>query len=134
MRYVPLLVIPFLLYNAFAFLIFENPDADFRNAAMFSVGLVSGATFTLTVSAVLILMALLLLGVEVVKATRIGSASIVDHVLATVLFVVFLIEFLLVPEAATSTFLILMAIALVDLICGFAVSLKSATRDVSIGE
>ena len=30
MRYVPLLVIPFLLYNAFAFLIFEEPAADFR--------------------------------------------------------------------------------------------------------
>jgi hypothetical protein len=35
-----------------------------------------------------------------------------------VLFVVFLLEFLLVPEAATSTFVVLMGIALVDLVCG----------------
>jgi hypothetical protein len=134
MRYVPLLVIPFLLYNAFAFLIFQSPDVDFRDAMMFSVTMPSGALFTLTVSATIILMALLLLGVEVVKATRIGSGSVVDHVLATVLFIVFVVEFLLVAEAATSTFAVLMGIALVDLLCGFAVSLKSATRDVSFYE
>ena len=134
MRYVPLLVIPFLLYNAFAFLVFQDPQVDFRDAVMFSVPIVSGATFSLTVSATIVLMALFLLGVEVVKAARIGAGSVADHILATLLFVVFLLEFLLVPQAATSTFLVLMAIALVDLLCGFAVSLKSATRDVSIGE
>ena len=133
MRYVPLLLIPFLLYNAFAFLIFQDPDVDFREAVMFSTQMVSGATFSLTVSATIILMALLMLGFEVVKAARIGSASVADHILATVLFVVLLLEFLLVPEAATSTFLILMAITLVDLVCGFAVSLRSAARDVNIG-
>ena len=132
MRYVPLLLIPFLLYNAFAFLVFENVEVDFREAIMFSAPIVSGATFSLTVSATIILMAVLLLGFEVVKAARIGSGSIADHVLATALFVVFLLEFLLVPEAATSTFLVLMAIALVDLVCGFAVSLKSASRDVNL--
>jgi hypothetical protein len=105
---------------------------DFREAIMFSVPIVSGATFSLTVSATIILMAVMLLGFEVVKAARIGSGSIADHMLATALFVLFLLEFLLVPEAATSTFAILMAIALVDLVCGFAVSLKSATRDVSL--
>ncbi len=134
MRYVPLLVIPLLLYNAFAFLIFEDATADFREALMFSLTMPSGAAFTLSVSATIVLLALLLLGVEVVKATRIGSSSVVDHVLATVVFIVFLVEFLLVPEAATSTFLILTAIALIDLVCGFAVSLKSATRDVSFYE
>ena len=132
MRYVPLLVIPFLLYNAFAFLIFQDSAADFREATMFSAPMVSGASFTLTVSATVILLALLLLGIEVVKATRIGAGSIVDHILAIVLFVVMLIEFLLVRQAATSTFLVLMGIALVDLVCGFAVSLKTASRDINI--
>jgi hypothetical protein len=131
MRYVPLLLIPFLLYNAFAFLIFQDYETDFREAVMFHVPLVSGATFSLTVSATIILMALLLLGIEVVKATRIGRGSIADHVLAVVLFVAFVVEFLLVRQAATDTFLVLMAIALVDLVCGFAVSLKSASRDVN---
>jgi hypothetical protein len=134
MRHFPLLLIPFLLYNAFAFLIFEDYAVDFREAALFSLPMASGATFTLSLSAAIILMALLLLGVEVVKATRIGSVSIMDHVLATALLIAFLLEFILVRQAATSTFLILTAIALVDLVCGFAVSIRSATRDVSFGE
>jgi hypothetical protein len=132
MRHIPLLIVPWLLYNAFAFLIFEDQASDFREATLFSMPLVSGATFELTVSATIIILALLLLGLEVVKATRVGSASISDHVMATVIFVIFLVEFLLVPQAATSTFLILMAIALVDLICGFAVSIRSATRDIMV--
>jgi hypothetical protein len=134
MSYVPLLLVPFLLYNAFAFLIFENPQADFDRAAIFSVPMVSGATFTLTVGAIIIIMALALLVFEVLKATHVGSSTVADHVLATILFIAFLLEFLLVPAAATSTFLVLMTVALVDLICGFAVSLRSATRDVNIGD
>ena len=47
-------------------------------------------------------------------------------------FVVCLLEFLLVRECATSTFLILTAITLLDLVCGFAISLRSATRDVNL--
>jgi hypothetical protein len=133
MRYVPLLIVPFLLYNAFAFLVFSNAEGDFREATMFSVQLISGATLSLTVGATVIILAVLLLGVEVVKATRIGNASVVDHVFATLLFIAALIEFLLVREAATSTFVVLMTIALIDLICGFAISLKSASRDVNFG-
>lgn len=133
MRFVPLLFIPFVLYNVFAFVIFGAYESQFRDEVMFSFPIVSGATFTLTVSATIIMMALLLLGVEVVKATRLGNASIVDHMLATALFFIMLVEFLLVPQAATSTFAILMFIALVDLVCGFAVSLKTASRDVNIG-
>jgi hypothetical protein len=132
MRYVPLLIVPFLLYNAFAFLIFTDYEVDFREAAMLSVTMPSGTIFTLTVATTILLLALLLLGVEVVKAARIGAGSIVDHVFATVLFVAFLVEFLLVPQAATGTFVVLTAIALVDLICGFAVSLRSAARDITL--
>jgi len=131
MRHVPLLLVPFVVYNAFAFLIFEDFSGDFRDATMFELTLPSGAIFSLSVSAAIILLALLLSAFEVMKATRIGATTIMDHVLATALFIAFLIEFLIVPEAATSTFLVLLAIALIDLICGFAVSIRSATRDVN---
>jgi len=132
MHYIPLLVVPFLMYNAFAFMIFKDAQLGFEQAAIFTVPMVSGAVFTLTVSATIIIMALVLLFFEILKSTRVGTGTVVDHVLATVLFVIFLLEFLLVPKAATSTFLILMTIALVDLVCGFAVSLRSASRDVTI--
>lgn len=132
LQYVPLLAVPFLLYNAFALLIFSDAQTGFAQEGIFTVAMVSGATFTLTVSAAIVIMALVLLVFEVLKATRIGTGAVADHVLATVLFVAFLLEFLLVRQAATSTFLILMAISLVDLVCGFAVSLRSAARDITV--
>ena len=132
MRYVPLLAVPLLLYNAFAFLIFGDYASDFREAYMFRLPMPSGATFELTVATTIVILALLLLGVELVKAARIGAGSIVDHALATVLLLVFVVEFLLVEQAATGTFLILTTIALVDLICGFAVSIRTASRDITV--
>jgi hypothetical protein len=53
--------------------------------------------------------------------------------LSTFVFIAFLIEFLLVQAAANSVFFILMAITFVDVIAGFSVSIRSATRDVSVG-
>jgi hypothetical protein len=134
MRHVPLLVIPFLLYNGLAFLVFAEVQTDFRDAAVGGLTMASGAIFTLSVGSSIVLLALLLLAIEVVKAARIGRGSITDHVLATVLFVAFLVEFLLVPQAATGTFVLLMAIGLVDLVCGFAVSIRTATRDITFEE
>jgi hypothetical protein len=132
MRYVPLLLFPFILYNAFAFLIFAEYQVDFREAYLFGVTMPSGAPFVLTVATSIILLALVLLAVEVIKAARIGAGSIVDHVLATALFVAALLEFMLVRQAATGTFLVLTVIALLDLICGFAISIRTAIRDVSL--
>ena len=131
MRHVPLLVIPLVLYNAYYFLF--PPSSEVPDPWVLKVTLISGGVFELTVGATIILVALALLAVEIVKATRVGSSSIVDHVLATALFVVFLLEFILIRQAATDTFFILMAVALVDLVCGFAVSIRAASRDVSVG-
>jgi hypothetical protein len=47
-------------------------------------------------------------------------------------FVGALIEFLLVPQAATSTFALIVLIALIDVIGGYTVSIRTARRDFSI--
>ena len=65
------------------------------------------------------------------KSTRTSSASVIDHLLSTFVFVAFLVEFLLVPGAAHSVFFTLMLIALVDVLAGFSVSIRSAGRDVN---
>jgi hypothetical protein len=43
-----------------------------------------------------------------------------------------LVEFLLVRQAGTSTFFLLMIIALVDVLAGFIVSIRSAQRRLEI--
>ena len=46
---------------------------------MFGLTMVSGATFALTVSATIVLMALVLLGFEIVKSAQVGATGVVDH-------------------------------------------------------
>jgi hypothetical protein len=48
------------------------------------------------------------------------------------LFVAMLVEFLLVRQAGTSTFFLLMIIALVDVLAGFIVSIRSSQRRLEI--
>jgi hypothetical protein len=132
MTFVPFLIIPLILYNVFAFGLMGGDAATPWSAILFRFNMMSGTTFELTLGATLTLVALLLLFFEVLKSTRIGTITIWDHMLSTFVFVAYLLEFVLVAEAATGLFFILTAIALIDLLAGFAVSLRTATRDVSV--
>ena len=124
----PLLVIPFAIYNMIVFL---TPGVNWTDTVT-TVSLTSGATWSVTAEDMLIGLAIILLPLEILKATRIGVRSVVDHVLSMVLFVVMLIEFLLVRQAGTSTFFLLMMVSVVDVIAGFIVTLRTAQRDLTV--
>jgi hypothetical protein len=124
----PLLVVPFAIYNMIAFLM---PGLTWTGSII-SFRLISGQEWTVTPQDILLAFSILLLSLEVMKATRISSRAIVDHVLSLILFIVMLVEFLLVPQAGTSTFFILMVISLVDVMAGFTVTVRTAQRDLQI--
>lgn len=96
---------------------------------LFSIGMISDANWTLTLGDLVIIITLVLLFIELIKATRTGGSSIVDHALSTILFVFCLIEFLLVPEAATSVFFFIMIVTLIDVVAGFSITIRAARRD-----
>lgn len=124
---IPLLIIPFAIYNIIAFL-FGVGFSD----TVFTVRLFSGADWAISTSDILLVVALLLLFLEVIKATRLGSRSIMDHLLSLVLFLAMLAEFVMVRAAATSTFFLLVTISFVDVIAGFSVTIRTAERDIGI--
>jgi hypothetical protein len=124
----PLLVIPFAIYNMVAFLL---PGLSWTDKVA-NFHLISGADWSVTSEDLLIALAILLLPLEILKATRMGVRSIIDHVLSMVLFIAMLVEFLLVKQAGTSTFFVLMMISMVDVIGGFTVTLRTAQRDMTI--
>ncbi|MCY6383524.1 hypothetical protein [Hoeflea prorocentri] len=130
---IPLMIFPLIAYNALVFGPFEGAGLDILSMDMVSISMISGAQWSMQLGDLVIVGALVLLFLEILKATRSGSWSVIDHLLSAVVFVAFLIEFLTVGEAATDIFFILTVIAFVDLIAGFSVSIKSAGRDVSIG-
>ncbi|MFO1128652.1 MAG: hypothetical protein U1E66_09525 [Rhodospirillales bacterium] len=91
----------------------------------------SGAAWSLEVGDLLVLVGMALLAFEIIKASRLRTPAL-DHALSLILFVVALLEFLLVTACGTDVFLLLTALTLIDVISGFAVSLSTARRDISI--
>ena len=124
----PLLLIPFAIYNMIVFL---TPGVSWTSPVT-TVHMMSGQDWVLTWEDILLAFAIFLLWVELIKSARIGVRGAVDHILAVALFVAMLIEFLLVQKAATSTFFLLMAIALVDALAGFVVGMRTAGRQIEV--
>ncbi|RWF75960.1 MAG: hypothetical protein EOS26_14180 [Mesorhizobium sp.] len=129
---IPLLIVPFVLYNLGLLGIFGGGDDPWASQ-MFSVRMMSGGVFSMTLGDLIVLIGLILFFIEIVKSTRTSNASIMDHLLSTFVFVAFLVEFLLVKGAAHSVFFTLMVITLVDVLAGFSVSMRAATRDINMG-
>jgi len=124
----PLFLISFAIYNMIVFL---TPGVSWGDVLL-SVPMQSGATWVITLGDALIALSLVFLFVEVLKATRTSVRSMFDHLLSTAIFIAALVEFLLVPQAATSVFAILLVMALVDVMAGWSVSLRAARRDLTV--
>ena len=75
-------------------------------------------------------LALVVLFVEPLKSTTSQKVAIINHSLSMILFVVCLVEFLLAPAFATSTFFLLTLMVLLDVLAGFIVTIVSARRDI----
>lgn len=125
----PMILLVLIAYNA---IVFTNGVAQLGHVVL-SINMSSGALWSLTVSEILITAALFLLFIEVLKATRTGAGTILDHLLSTLVFIACLVEFIIVREAATSTFFLIMVIAFIDVVAGYSVSIRSARRDLAVG-
>ena len=103
------------------------------NVILFEFLLPSGRLIVLTVSDAFILVSIFFLYIETFKATRTSVISIVDHALSLLVFVIFLIELLVVPRLGNTTFLIMTAASLMDVVMGFTVTISTAKRDFTMG-
>ncbi|MBF0126830.1 MAG: hypothetical protein HQM02_06420 [Magnetococcales bacterium] len=97
---------------------------------VYAIALTSGGALTFTVADILILAGVLALYIEIFKATRSGTESIVDHLLSMVVFVFYLVEFLIFAPAGTILFLIFTVMSFLDVVAGFTVTISTARRDV----
>src|ERR1700688_4225821 len=124
----PLPLIPFAVYNMIAFL---TPGVSWT-AAVTTVHMMSGTDWVLTWEDLFIAVAIFLLWIEIIKSPRLGMRSVMDHILAMGLFIAMLVEFLLVKQAGTSTFFLLMMIALVDVLGACYIGMRSGRRQIEI--
>jgi hypothetical protein len=122
----PLLLIPLAIYNIIVFLM---PDLSFTDPLV-KLTLMSGAEWTVTLSDVLLTLAILLLLAEVIKGARPGAKYLTDHLLSLIVFGAAAAEFVLWPKFATSTYFLMTALSLVDFISGLA--LRTRRRAVAV--
>jgi hypothetical protein len=123
----PLLLLPFVLYMMAAFLL----DLELTTP-LFNVPLLSGRTMAVSTGDFLVLLGIFLLYLEILKATRLASRAIMDHILSFVLFIGMIIVFIAVPRAASATFLTLLGLSCVDVLGGLTVTTRTAQRDIAV--
>lgn len=100
---------------------------------LFSMTLISEAVWSPTISDLLIILGVIFLYFEIFKSTRSGTTSIIEHGISMGTFLAFLIIFLTVKDAGSSTFLILTLMSLLDVVGGFTVTISTARRDLDVG-
>jgi len=126
--YIPLFLVMLIIYW-----IMTLAGVDFNAAEkLFEISLPSGAEWALTSSNLFILFCVIVLFIEIIKATRSGSATIFENGLSIIVFVVCLMLFMLYPAAGTSTFLIMTLMSLLDSIAGFTITVIASRRDLNI--
>ncbi len=129
----PWTVAALILYNIIAFTSGsgESAQAPF-DTQLFSMNLMSGAVWTFTLGNLVLLVAFIALFIEILKSSRVSNIALLDHGLSIIVFIICLIEFLLVPQAATSLFFFIMFASLIDVVGGFSVGLSAARRDLGV--
>ncbi|WP_395644702.1 hypothetical protein [Terricaulis sp.] len=140
----PLILIPVLIYNIWAFgsTAAGTAAVDVRrhlDERMFGVnmasqesvnGVMTAVQWSVSFGDLMVLLALLLLFIELLKSTSTGTAAIFNHALSMLVFIICLVEFLLHPAFATTAFFLILVMSLLDVLAGVVVTIVSARRDV----
>jgi hypothetical protein len=127
---VPLLVFPLVFYNLVVLTgVAPTPVGDWMTQAIFRVGMFSGDSWGVSFADVFTGLTLLLLFVEIVKATRTDAMSIVNHGLSMLLCVVCIIQFVAMSGFSNSVFFLLTLMTILDVVAGFTITIVAAKRD-----
>lgn len=137
LRSIPLMLVAFIMYNVVVLLSSGTAAPDdvygLRHVLFSLPSVRGGVTWSFTKGDLVILVTLLLLFIEILKATYTSTASLLDHGLSMLVFIACLVEFLLVDKAFTSVFFIIMVATLIDVIAGYTIGIRVARRDIGFG-
>lgn len=122
----PMMIIPVAAYAVAAFM-----GVD-MSAGVFSVPMVNGS-LELSVGDILIILGMLMLFVELIKSAGSGTATIVNHGLSMLIFVIAMALFLLMGQFGTAAFFLITLMTLMDTVAGFVVTIVAARRDLAVG-
>ena len=130
-RALPMMAIALILYNAVV-LVFGG--AETLDRVLFSIPMLRGGLWKFAIGDLIMLVSITMFFVEIIKSTSTGSAAVLDHALSMILFIVAGLEFLIVPQAATSTFFFIVLLCIIDVIAGYTIGMGVARRTMSVGQ
>ena len=135
LRAFPLLAASVLIYNLTLFTRggINSGDANtLLSSSLFTIQMNSGARWLVSLGDLFLAISLVLLFIEILKATTRRKSAIVNHSLSMILFVVCLVEFLLLRGFATSIFFLITLTVLLDVLAGFIVTIAASRREIDV--
>jgi hypothetical protein len=134
LRVFPMILIAVIAYNI---LVFTSGAVGQHDIATlldqgFSLALFSGDSWKISLGDGFIAGALALLFVEIIKAAGTTHREIINHGLSMLTFVGAVVEFLVLKGFGTSTFFLITAMCLFDVVAGYTISIVAAKRDLSM--
>jgi len=124
----PLLAVSLALYTVCSFAASGRP---WYESEAFTIDLMSTDQWLITYGHLFILFSMVMLFIEILRATRTGGASVVNHAFSVVVFVSALLLFITKRGYGNSTFFIYTAMTLLDFMAGFIITTVAARRDFS---
>lgn len=125
----PLLTLSLLVYGIMAMAL---GGAAWTNEAVFTVSMISGDDWVVSGGDLFLMFSLFLLFIEILRATKTGTDSILNHAFSAVLFVACFACFLIVPNFGSSTFFLVTLMTFMDFMAGFIVTTLAARRDFGV--
>ena len=119
----PLMTISFIVYVALTLIGVKGADdLPWHEATLVTLNMYSGTPWAVKGGDLFLFLSMGLLFVELIRSTKTGSASITNHLLSFILFIIVLLFFILAPNFANSTFFLFMLMTLLDPMAGFVVT------------
>lgn len=130
----PLLAVSLIVYAVLTLTMGAAGAMPWYDQHFFTIAMMSGDQWIITWGHMFIIFSMVMLFIELLRATHTGSASIMNHAFSVLVFIVALLLFIIVKGYGNSTFFIFMSMTFLDFMAGFIVTTVTARRDLSVSE
>ncbi len=128
----PLLAISLIIYTVLTVTGMGGGGASWHDIVVVSLPMYSGDIWRVTWGTLFLTGSMGLLFVELIRATKVGTASVTNHLLSFLLFVIALLLFILAPGYGNTTYFLFLTMTFLDPMAGLVVTTVTARRDLAV--
>ncbi len=125
----PLLLLPMLYFNFMAIFVYGMDTVAVNTwlaSPAFQLTMFSGAVWSMTQADVIIAAGMGLLFIEVLKSIGSPMLSLVNHGIAVMTLLIYVVQFISFPAFTVSTFFLLALMQLIDVIAGYTITIVAS--------